>query len=232
MTTLTAVRVAEMPRVNLMPPEIAQAARFRQLQAMLALLVVAVLLGVGALYLMARGQVSSAAEELAAAENTNAALQAEVATYAEVPRVEAELAKAEADLEQAMKDEVRWSFYLNDLSLTIPSTVRLTSMNITEMPDIAPDTAATAGQVASGVVSPLGTPGIATITFEGRATSYDAVAAWLQMLARQYGYVDPTISQVSDATETDMVGQVFQFSSSVTVTEEATSGRYVETGGE
>ena len=39
MTTLTPTRLAAMPRVNLLPPEIAEAARFKRLKVMLGLLV-------------------------------------------------------------------------------------------------------------------------------------------------------------------------------------------------
>ena len=47
------------------------------------------------------------------------------AKYAEVPKVYAQVDAAEADLELAMGQEIRYSFVLNDLSLTIPSDVWL-----------------------------------------------------------------------------------------------------------
>lgn len=231
MTTLTVGRVTELPRVNLLPPEVAQAARFRRLQALLALVVVVALVVVGLAYLAAAGQVTAAQDDLDAAQAQNTALKAEAAQYAEVPKVQAELAQGQADLAVAMAPEVRWSFYLNDLSLTIPSTVRLTNMTVNE-PVPAPGVDVAAATTQTGVVSPLGTPGIATITFEGNATSYDAVASWLQMLAKQKGYTDPTVTQVDDATEDNMVGHIYHFTSSVTVTDEALSGRYTSTAGE
>lgn len=230
MTTLTAGRVTELPRVNLLPPEVAQAARFRRMQALLALIVVVALVGVAMAYLAASGQVTAAEDDLAGAQQQNTALKAEAAQYAEVPKVQAELAQGQADLAVAMAPEVRWSFYLNDLSLSVPSNVRLTNMAVSEpvpMPGADLTTATEAG-----VVSPLGTPGIATITFEGNAVNYDAVASWLRMLAQQKGYTDPTVTQVDDATEDGMAGHVYHFSSSVTVTEEALSGRYNSTAGE
>ena len=64
----------------------------------------------------------------AEAQAEDAQLQADVATYAEVPQVLAEVDVAQANLVTAMTPEIRWSFYLNDLSLTIPRTTRLTSM--------------------------------------------------------------------------------------------------------
>lgn len=231
MTTLTTGRVTQLPRVNLLPPEVAQAARFRRVQALLALVVVMALVGVGLAYLVASGQVAAAQDDLDAAQAENTQLKAEAAEYAEVPRVKAQLAQGEANLSAAMAPEVRWSFYLNDLSLTIPSSVRLTTMTVTQPVPLPGAEVATTTE-DSTVVSPLGTPGIATIVFEGNAASYNAVAAWLQTLARQNGYTDPTVTQIENSTEENMAGNVYSFSSSVTVTEDALSGRYTSTAGE
>lgn len=226
MTTLTVGRVTELPRVNLLPPEVAQASQFRRLQIMLGLIVVATLAAIAASYVFVSGQVTSAQAALDDAQAQNAALTAEAAQYADVPRVQAELAKAQLDLTRAMSPEVRWSFYLNDLSLTIPNNVRLTNMVIVQPVSLDP-------QVTDlKPISPMGTPGIATINFEGKAASYDAVASWLRSLARQKGYSDPTLTTVADATESGQVGKVYTFSSSVTVTDKAYSGRYTSTAGE
>jgi Tfp pilus assembly protein PilN len=226
MTTLTVGRVTELPRVNLLPPEVAQASRFRRVQVLLALVLLATLGVIAASYLFLTGQVSSAQSSLDAAQSENTALKAEVAQYADVPRVKAELAKAQADLETAMAPEVRWSFYLNDLSLTIPNNVRINTMAIIQPVPTNPL------PTDVGISSPLGTPGIATINFEGTAASYDAVASWLRSLARQKGYTDPTVTQVTDSTVDNQVDTVYTFSSSVTVTDKAYSGRYTSTAGE
>ena len=226
MTTLTVGRVTELPRVNLLPPEVAQASQFRRLQVMLGVIVLGALAAIAASYVFVSGQVTSAQAALDDAQAQNAALTAEAAQYADVPRVQAELAKAQLDLTRAMSPEVRWSFYLNDLSLTIPNNVRLTDMVIVQ--PVPTNPLATDLQITS----PMGTPGIATINFEGNAASYDAVASWLRSLAKQKGYSDPTLTTVADATVSGQVGKVYTFSSSVTVTDKAYSGRYTSTAGE
>lgn len=225
MTTLTVTRVNALPRVNLLPEEIAKAAQFRRVQALLGLVLAAVLGGLGLAFVVASGQVGSAQESLDAASATNASLKVEVTKYAQVPKTQAALAKGQQDLATAMSPEVRWSFYLNDLSLTIPSTVRLTTMTVVE----PVPTDASSGEP---LTSPLGTPGIAVITFEGKATSYDAVAAWLQTLMHQKGYTDPTVTEVTQDDTDNLSGDVFLFKSSVTVTADALSGRYTTTTGE
>ena len=87
-----------------------------------------------------------------------------------------------------MTPEIRWSFFLNDLSLTIPSSTRLVS-------DDAINTAA-AAQIA-GTCDPARwrrrseQVTMGSVAFTGKSTDFDAVAAWLQSLARQKGYLEP-----------------------------------------
>ena len=72
MSTLTAretvTRLATLPRVNLLPPEIEQQRQFKKVQAGLGLGVVAAVGVVGALVLAAGAQVSDAQNELDTAD--------------------------------------------------------------------------------------------------------------------------------------------------------------------
>ena len=206
-STLTATRVQTLPRVNLLPPEIEEARRFRRLQAGLAATTVAALAVVGGLYLHANGTVAAAEEELAVAQQQQTELNAEAAQYAEVPRTYAQVAAAEAQLQIALAPEIVWANYLADLSVTIPENVWLTSMSVTS------------GSAAVPATNPLGTPGIGTVTFEGRAMKHNDVATWLERLAGQKGYADSSFSK-SDVQELDEQEYV-QFSSTVTVTADA-----------
>lgn len=220
MTTLTASRVAELPRVNLLPPEIDQASRLRRLQILLGVVVLGVIGLVGFLFLVATGQVTSAEDDLSSAQADGAALQAQVAEFAEVPKVYGEVDAAQAALVTAMTPEIRFSFYLNDLSLTIPRSTRLTNLT-------AVNTAA-ASQIDGAVVAvptQTGEPTIGNITFAGVSSSFDGVAAWLQSLARQEGYIAPTLQSVAKSDE-ETVGTVYTVSSSTSLSLKAASGRF------
>ena len=192
MTTLTTARVSEFPRVNLLPPEIAEAAKLKRLQGLLGLLVLGALVLAGLLFFWASSQVSSAQEELTAAETVGADRTAKVASFAEVPQVLAELDAAEASLVQAMTPEIRWSFYLNNLSLTIPNSVRLMTLTATNK--------AAADQLTGITVAattPLGDPTMGSIQFTGKAKNYDDVAAWLQSVGQQEGNAEPSLSSTT-----------------------------------
>ena len=120
--------LATLPRVNLMPREIGERRRFRQIQYGLGAGVAAAV-GVVALgFVLASGSVGSAQEQVDAQAAETARLQAESAKYADVTKVYAQAAAAQALLTQAMGEEVKYSGLLSDLSLSVPDNVWLTSL--------------------------------------------------------------------------------------------------------
>jgi Tfp pilus assembly protein PilN len=221
MSTLTATRVATLPRVNLLPPEIEEQRRFRKVQAGLGAGVVAALGVVGALTLLANGAVSNAQSDLDEATARGSQLKAQQAQYAEVPVVYAQVEAAEAQLGQAMGKEVRWSYFLNDLSLKIPGKVWLTSMTVAQ--DV--DSAVAAAPDPTTYIS----PGVGTVTFAGAGTRHNDVAAWLDALAKQKGLTQPYFT--SSTQEAIGTQSAVVFSSQATITEEALSGRYTQKAG-
>jgi Tfp pilus assembly protein PilN len=222
---------AAFPRVDLLPDTIAEEARVRQAKLISAGAVVAAVAAVGALYVMAAGQVSAAQEELDAATARSAVLASEVAQYAEVPKVRADVESAKIQQYQAMGGEVRWSFLLNDLALTIPRGTSLISLKA-ETGGAAP--AAEAG-AAGGTTSVLGNQGIGALSYEGEAKTYGDVAAFLDSLAKQKTLLDPYFTAaaaaaseqvgVADGTTTQ-AGTGYTYTASVTLSDEALSHRY------
>ena len=77
-------------------------------------------------------------------------------------------------------------------------------------------------------VTPLGTPSMGTVTFTGSATDFDAVASWLQTLARQEGYTEPTVTSVQKSDAEDTVGEFYEVETSTALTPEAASNRYLQ----
>jgi Tfp pilus assembly protein PilN len=219
MTAQTVTRVGTtLPIVNLMPPEFGAARRLRHVKAgvMAGVLVSAAL--VASLYGIAASDVSSAQEELDGTKAQGIRLQSETAKYSNVPLVIAKVDAAKVQRAQAMAQEIRWSIYLNDLSLRIPSKIWLTSLTVAQT---APGAAATAAGAAP-------VTGIGQVTFEGNAYSHNDVATWLEMLGGQTGWTQPylTTSTVDDALATSTVQEPVTFSSSVTITDDALSRRF------
>ncbi len=218
----TEVELGLLPRVNLLPPEIAEARRFRQIQGGLAGAVLATVGVVGLLYLSAASSASSAQTDLDTASSEQATLQSQTAQYNDVTAVYARAAAAEAMRTQAMGEEVRFSTLLNDLSLSVPERVWLKNVTITQGAAAAPAGAAPA--LASATAT-----GIGTVTFTGVGFSHDDVAVWLESLATQKSYADPYFSTSTEA----LLGsrKIVNFSSTATLTPAAYSGRYTKPAG-
>jgi Tfp pilus assembly protein PilN len=223
MSTLTATRVATLPRVNLLPPEIEEQRRLRKLQVGLGVGVLAAAGVVGALALAAMAQVNDAQEGLDASKARGTTLEAKAAEFAEVPAVYAQVEAAEAQLTQAMGKEIRWSYFLNDLSLRTPSKVWLTQMTVTQEVDAV--AAATPVTPESAVI----TPGIGSVQFTGKGYTHNDVAAWLNALAKQKGLTQPYFT--SSTVEPIGTQKAVTFQSQATITEEALSSRFSEKAG-
>lgn len=211
-TRLVGTGLALLPRVNLLPPEIEERKKLKQIQVGLGAAVLASVAVVGVLVMAANSSLNSANEELAAATTQNTALKAEAATYANVTAVYAQAAAAQALLTQAMGQEVRYSRFMNDLSLTVPDNVWVKSVSF--------------AQAASPAAVGSTEPGIGTVSFNGVGFSHDDVAVWLESLATQKGYANPDFT---NSTET-LIGtrKTVTFTSTVQLTAAALSGRYTK----
>lgn len=203
------------PRVNLLPPEIAQQRRFRQVQTALGGGVLAAMGVMVLLYVGAASSVSDAQAELRDVRAEGAATQAEQAQYAEAAAVYARADAAQVMLTQAMGEEVRYSGLLHQLATSVPDEVWLKNIAFTQTPP-----APTPGDA---------TAGIGTVTFTGTAYDHDDVAAWLESLA-QKGYAKPYLTSSTEALIGDEVAA--DFVSTVVMTPDALSRRYaVQAGG-
>jgi Tfp pilus assembly protein PilN len=182
---------------------------------------------VGALTLLAAGQVSDAEDGLAASKAEGTRLQVQTNEYAEVPEVYAQVEAAEAQVSAAMGKEVRWSYFLNDVSLKVPGKVWLTSMTVAQDVDSAVADA-TANPTAPGSGTYLDA-GLGTVTFAGSGYRHNDVAAWLDALAKQKGLAQPYFTSSSK----ELIGDEssVNFTSQATITDEALSGRYSQKAG-
>jgi len=216
-------RTPTLPRVNLLPPEILEAARFRRFQLAMVAAGVGALAVVGGLYYNAHQGVSQAKSDLASAQATQSSLQSQKAALQSVQDVYDQVAAKKAMLTQAMGPEIRWSYYLTDLSLKVPDHVWLTNVTATET---VPGSGTAAAAPAATSALPAG---IGTVSFQGTAFSHDDVATWLDAVAKERGYSNAYFTNSAKANVGPKV--VVNFQSSVTLTSAALSGRYTKVEG-
>jgi Tfp pilus assembly protein PilN len=218
-TTSTAV----MPRVNLLPPEIAEKARLRRAQVAMGCVGLAAIAVVGVMTTSASAKVSSAEAEKTEAAAAGAKLNTELAGLQSVKDTYAQVDAAKNTLATAMQYDVRWSGYLHDMTLTIPENVWLTSFTVAVNAPSAPSPGKAA---AASTTSPVLDPGIGTVTISGVAFSHDDVASWLESLAKEKGYANPYFTQSAEALIGDQ--KVVNFTSTVNITPAALANRYAK----
>jgi Tfp pilus assembly protein PilN len=224
----TSAQVTILASVNLLPSTYAKRAAVKRAKVFaLGAVLVALLITLLA-WMVAHQKETSAQEALDAATAERAALQAEAAKYSDVPRVFATVAAAEEQLQLAMGNEVRWSFFLNDLALTIPSGVALETLQVTSpapgaVAAAAAPSSASASAMAAGSTG-AGVPGIGTMSVSAKAFTYNTVANWLDSLAKLPTMADPYVGSISAATEEGQ--KIVTYSSTATLTTEALSQRY------
>lgn len=221
-STFLATATGRLPRVNLMPPEVAEAKALRRVQMGLGAAGLAALGVVGLLFVSASHSVSSAESDLADAKTQTTALQGQVAKYRDVTATINAANAAQAQLTTAMGDEVRYSQLLKDLSLAVPGTVWLNSLAFT--------TSAPAGAAGAAPVSYNGATAIGTMTVSGTGFSHDDVALWLEAVAGlRTTYANPYFSNATEALIGDR--RIVNFTGNGVVLSGAQSGRYKNVAG-
>jgi Tfp pilus assembly protein PilN len=213
----TSTTTAAPPRVNLLPPEIAERAKVRKAQLAMVGTGLAAVAVVGVMYTQASAKVSDATEQKEQAVAANVELRSDLAKLATVKATYAKVDAANKTLATAMKYEVEWSSFLHGLTLTIPENVWLDSMEV-RMNVV---------KTTSGDGAPVLDQQLGTVTFKGKAFSHDDVASWLESLDSQKGYSDPyfTLSKLSGPDET-LLRDRYEFDSTAYVNPKALSNRY------
>jgi Tfp pilus assembly protein PilN len=226
-------QLATMPRVDLMPPEIAELNDFRRLKTGCAAVVIGAAVVVASLVFQGHHVVNERKKDLANAKATQATVQQSVTALAPVAATYASVADAQLMLAQTLGGEIRWSAKLRDLGLSIPANVWLTSMSIspsTAAPTAAAGTTASTSSTAGTAPTAASNVAVSTITFQGVAQSRDDVAKWLESMTKpNQGYVNAFYS----ASPEQAIGPktFVNFTGSVTTTAAAQSGRYTTASG-
>ncbi len=228
------------PRANLLPPEIAQRAALRKMQALLAAAVIACGGIVGAGYVTTSHGKAPAKADLSQAQSEQQSLSSQKAKLAPAQAAHQQVLAAKQSLQAAMGGEVLWSNQLDTLRRRLPDGVRLTTLTVTPI-----DTAANGGTSSSGAVklpaAPAGsgqsttsssTTGtgaaagsnyIASVQISGVAVDNPHVATFLDTLAAMPGWGNVYLTN----TTTKAPGNgIVSYSITANITQAALSHRY------
>ena len=198
-----------MRQINLLPSEIAERRRARQITVFLGAGGVALLAILILVFLIQTARLAGERSKLEQTKRQTTSLQRQVAQLQNFADLEQTLRTKEDLLGRLTASEVRWSVLLADISLVIPSEVWLTNFSGAVQ---APVTGAAAPRPGTAIV-------IGTIQATGMTFTHLDVAKWLTRLAEVREFAFPYLSLTSKAGDTGQT--LVQFNSSVQLSEAA-----------
>lgn len=197
-----------MRQINLLPREIAERRRARQITVFLGAAGLALVAILALIFLIQTARLAGERSKLEDTKRQTSALQRQVNQLQNFADLEQTLRTKEDLLGRLTATEVRWSVLLADISLVIPSEVWLTNFS---------------GSVQAAPGAPAPRPGTAlvlgTIQASGMSFTHLDVAKWLTRLAEVREFAFPYLSLTSKAGD---AGQTLvQFNSSVQLSDAA-----------
>ncbi len=215
------------PRVNLLPPEIAEQRAVRKLAIALAGAVVLCVAAVGGGWVYAGQGESQARADLASAQSTQTALQRKQQALLPAQTAQNQVQAAQRALAAAMGNEVLWSRYLDQLRLKRPEGVRFSSVALTPADSgSSGSSSGSSSSGSSGSSSALPSGSIASLTLSGMARSQPDVAALLDQLSSIPGFTGVYLTSTSKEGSSGVIN----YTVTAGVTAEALSHRYTAEG--
>lgn len=204
-------------RANLLPTEVADKRRLRQLKRRSGLALVALIVLLAGWYVMAVLQTTSARSDLTSAQHRNRSLLAQEQQYGPVVTAQAASAAIRAQLSQLMVGDVNWKTMLAALRQTAGAGVQLTGVTASIQPTT---TAAGTSGGGLGVFNQTGKQAVGTLTLSGSAQDKNTVAAFVDRLTKVRGLAAAFPASVSGDKGTAT------FTVDVIITSDAFGGRY------
>ncbi|MEX0833204.1 MAG: hypothetical protein WD276_04940 [Actinomycetota bacterium] len=201
-----------MSQVNLLPPEIREALKSRRLAVLVGMAGAAVLALLILLYFVFSASVASVRQDIAAQESINADLEGRRAELLPFEDLQNRLDAVQTLIGTALQNEVAWSGILTDVQFALPGQMFLTSL-----------TGDVSSEAAAEVV--VGTPDtgvIGSLTFTGTSAGTSPLARWLGRLVEVRGWENSWLSTV---TETAELSRIYDFTSSVDLTNDVLTER-------
>lgn len=189
-----------MRQINLLPSEIVQRRRAREITLLIGAGGLALIALLVLIFLIQTARVAGERGKLEEVKRDNAELQSQVNQLQAFATLQKTLQTKQQLLGQLTQNEVRWSVLLNDVSLVIPSDVWLTNFTGSVATSTGPRGAVTN--------VPIG-----TIAFGGSTFTHLDVAKWLSRLAVVREFAFPYLTMSAKGVLGDQ--QVVSFNSSV-----------------
>jgi Tfp pilus assembly protein PilN len=209
------------PRVHLLPVEVIERKKFKEVKRRLLFAGVVVLAIVLVGYALVAVSLTAVQSQLAAAQATTAQLVAQQSKYSSVTNVNNDIAAIQQSQKTATAQEILWAPYLLTIESSLPAGASISLFSATtDSPLGAPATAST--------VVPLQGPRIATVQLTVLMNQAD-VPGWLNTLPSLTGFVDATPNSV---TASNTATGPYTVSVTIHINSDAVSNRFTKTTGD
>jgi len=209
--------IAGLPQVNLLPPEVRAARGLRSIKRWLVIALLATLVVCGLLYMVNVAASRSADDALLDAQAETARLTVEQGKYAEVPRVQQQLATTETARTQSMSTDVEWKSYLDAITAVLPEGVSVDILAMNAATPMAPLGASGNMAVAS--------PRVGEIQLTARSMTLPDTAKMIDALNSVPGLGDAWVSAAVVTSDPDH-GVYYKIDGTVEVLDAALSHRF------
>jgi cell division protein FtsI/penicillin-binding protein 2 len=205
--------------VNLLPEEITRARRARRTRTWVIVAIAVVIALLGAWFFVAYQDSSAAEAELAEASNAVAQQQAQQRGFADVTGTQAKTAVLKKQLTAAMKDDLDWAALFN----LIRGQGTLSGLTIIS---VSGSLKGAAGASSGGTISATA---IGSMVVTGSGPDKEAVAAYIDDLAKQKNVANPYLTSISTVTNDETNEQKVTFSLNLDIQPAALCGRFSAT---
>jgi Tfp pilus assembly protein PilN len=206
------------PRVHLLPHEVTERKKAREVRRRLLLVAAVVVVLVIAAYGIATLSLSAAQAQLAGAQTTTAQLLAQQSKYGAVTKVNSDIDSIEQSQKTATAQEILWPDTLASIEADLPAGASITAASlVVDSPLGAP-----AGSPATSV--PLEGPHIATVNFSILIQQGD-IPGFLNTLPSLKGFVDATPNSI---TASGAGPSMYLLAVTVHLNSDATSNRFTK----
>ena len=211
-----------LPTVNLLPEDIREITKVESVYRWLGVIAVIALVALGGAFVWKQGDVTSANNTLAEANNEQTALKVSQENLADVDTYYAQVTANQTAIQQSMSKEVLFS----DLSIRLRSAAPA-GLDVDTVAMSADTNASTDGTSTSTTSCPSPDPftpssAVGCITLSGKADNRDAIGGMLDNLNRDDHFTGAFVS----STTTDQQTGAISFTATVGLTDKVFSGRY------
>ena len=183
-----------MKRINLLPQEErVKASRERGL-IWAILILVALVVVLGLVYVKYNGDVGTKQDELAAVQAQTAEVQQQIAALSPYAALQAQRTAMTETAKGIYESSVPFSILLQELSLVIPENVRLQTLTATVPPAMLPGAAAAGGATAGSTAT--------DVTFAGQTEQHRDVAEFMTRLGLIPQLMGITLTSSTDSSTT------------------------------